>query len=199
MTLQRKAIRRAIASGLRGRTYAGARVHEGAPTKFRTDVDGPCALYVYSLSDVSTEAGRVDTGRTYSRDLEIAVDLWIEEQEDGQRREDLLDDLTGQVEILMGGILPNVPHLTTSTGADAEQVGANPSKSGWVRVEIGFDNRGHALLASARVVFLVVYETSDRPELVADIVPLEGANVTWDFPPPDWTAEALDEIETEGG
>lgn len=199
MTLQRKAIRKAIAAGLRGRTAAGNNVEEGAPDNFRPSVDGPAALYVHTLLDVATEAGRVDSGRVYSRDLEVAVDVWIEEDTTGQRREDLMDDLAGQVEILVGAMLPHLPGIKVDTGVDSEEVGGNPSKTGLVRVEIGFDNRGRALLAAARVVFLVVYETADHPERVADIVPLDGAGVRWDFPPPDGVLEARDEITTTEG
>lgn len=199
MTLQRKAIRRAIVRGLIGRTAAGLNVEDGAPANFRPSSDGPAALFVYTLSDVATEAGRLDSGRTYARELEVAIDVWIEEETTGQRREDLMDDLCGQVEILVEGILPNLPGLKVEPQGDAEEVGGNPSRSGLQRVEIGFDNRGQALLASARVVFLVVYESTVDPYTVAEIVPLDGATVRWDFPPPDGALEARDEISTGAG
>lgn len=197
MTLQRKAIRRGIVQALMGHTYAGNRVHEGAPTSFRPDVDGPCALYVYSLTDAKVEGGGADSGRLYSRDLEVAVDVWVDE--DQRRREDLLDDLTGQVEILVGAALPKLHHLKVGPAEDAEAVGGNPSRSGWERVEMGFDVKGRELLASARVVFTVNYETKDDPERVAEIVDLDGASVWWDYPPPDFDVEAQDEIDTSGG
>lgn len=196
MTLQRKAIRRGVLQALMGHTYAEDRVHEGAPSAFRPDVDGPCALYVYTLSDVKVSEGGADSGRYYSRDLEVAVDVWV--QEDERRREDLLDDLTGQVEILVGAVLPRLHKLRIGVADDAEEVGGNPTRSGWERVEMGFDVKGRELLASARVVFTVNYESADDPERVAEIVDLDGATVTWDFPPADFDAEAQDEIDTTG-
>jgi len=199
VTLQRKAIRKAIVQGLMGRTFAGTNVGDGAPENFRPSVEGPAALYVHALSDVATTSGRADSGRIYSRDLELAVAVWIEEETTGQRREDLMDDLCGQVEILVEAMLPNLPHVRVETAEDSEEVGGNPSKSGLERVEIGFDNQGRALLASARVVFLVTYETQVDPSTVAEIVPLDGATVRWDFPFPDGVIEARDEIATGGG
>lgn len=193
MTLQRKAIRKAVVCALKGRTFAGAEVYDSDPDDFRPSSGAVATLNVYTLSDVVQTSAGTDTPRLYARDLELAIEVWVEEQTEGQRREDLLDDLTGQVERVLAWTLPRLERVR----AAGETLDVNPSKSGLERVEVGFDKQGRALMAQARVVYLVHYGTMDAPfEELPEIRELEGLDVQWDFPPPDGEPEARDEIST---
>lgn len=199
-TLQRKAIRQAIAAELRGKTYAGDNVEDGGSEHYEPAREGGAPkLFVYTLSDVRSDQGSAASGRIYARELEVAVEVWVEEQATGKRREDMLDDLCGQVELIVDGALPKLPGVKVEPIDEAVEIGGDPSRTGFQRVELGFDNRGRQLLGAARVIYLVVYEVQVDPRTMAELVPFDGANVTWDFPPPDFTPEAVDEITLEGG
>lgn len=199
MSLERKAIRRAVVCALKGRTLAGQKVFDSSVDPYRPTVDGPVALFVYTLTDTAepTGAGSVDSGRIYARDLELAVEVFVEEDSDTptQRREDLLDDVTAQIERVLSEAIPRLHRVqVVDLDGNREPLDVNPSKSRLDRVEIGLDAQGRALTGAARVLFVVHYGSIDRPGSCGDLVELDGLSVTWDFPPPDGAADARDEI-----
>ena len=199
MSLERKAIRRAAVCALKGRTYAGERVYDSSRDPFRPTVDGPVCLFVYTLSDTPEPvgAGTTNSGRIYARDLELAVEVFVEEDVDTPtlRREDLLDDVTGQIERVLSELIPRLHRVQVADlDGNSEALDINPSKSRLERVEIALDAQGRALVGAARVLYLVHYGTVEKPGSCGDLVELDGLRVVWDFPPPDGAWEAQDEI-----
>lgn len=190
MTLERKAIRKAAVCALRGNTHAGDQVLDTEADPYRPSVDGPVVLGVYTLSDVIAAESMVDSPRSYGRNLELAVEVWVEESIEGQRREDLLDELGGQIERVFAWLVPRL-HVVRANGVPLE---VNPSKSRMDRVEIEVDRHGRDLPGIMRVVYLVHYSSEDLPEECGELAELEALDVGWEFPPPDLELEARDEI-----
>lgn len=195
MSLERKAIRQAAVLALKGRTRAGDKVKDTESDPFRPSVQAPATLGVYTMLDQVDLEASVDSPRFYLRDVELAVEAWVEEGLTGKRREDLLDDLTDQVERVLAGLVPRL-HRAKAEGRPLE---IHPSKSYLSRTELGYDRQGRALLGAARVVYVVRYGAPERQTDCGDILELDGLDVRWDFAPPDFVVEARDEIREPGG
>ena len=159
MSLERKAIRKAAVAFLRGRTYAGALVKETDSDPFRPSTGTPVSLGVYTLSDTVDDETSIDSPRFYVRDLELAVEVWVEEDTAGQKRAALLDDVADQVERCIAAMIPRLERIKVC-GVPLE---INPSRSRLERVELGFDRAGRALLGAARLVFSIRYGAPARP------------------------------------
>ena len=202
MTLERKAIRRAVIRSLRGRTAAGAEVHGMRADPVRTDSDGPFSMSVYTLAeDVAVDS---DAPRSYERTLELAVEIFVERvpelQDVAADLSDAVDDLVAQVEALVEPCLVAINNLRVEGLRCPLQL--NPSKTSMQRVEVEVDKDGRQLAGNARVVWRVVYFTEVDEEELADPRPLDGLRVTYDFPPPPAgaeTVEAVDVLETPAG
>jgi len=145
MTVERKAIRCYFADALKGATRAGQNVR---PQRFEPilpelELDGVdvfASLLVYTLTDTVTR--HTDTPRTYSRRLELAVELFLEQgpELDADAIEDLIDDVSDQVECV---VEPRIPGLAAvEVPGTGQKLSVNPSASGLERVEIGLDARG---------------------------------------------------------
>lgn len=190
MSLERKAIRRAAVAFLRGRTHAGNQVKETDSDPFRPSTAVPVSLGVYTLLDTIDDEASIDSPRYYVRDLELAVEVWVEESTTGQKRAALLDDVADQVERCIAAMVPRLERVEVC----GQPLEINRSRTRLDRVELGFDRAGRSLLGSARVVFSIRYGAPARPFDCGDVVDLDTLGVGWDFAPPDAVLDARDEI-----
>lgn len=191
MSLERKTIRRFFTELLKGRTIALNSVFEMRTEPIRPDVDILPAIVVYTLEEDAVV--HTDTPREYGVTLEVAFELFVEEQPEtsGKSRDDQLDDLSSQVRSLVGPCIPQLQGLEIES---REPLAVNPSKSGFLRTDVDIDSRGRQVIGSERLVYGIYYGLQDDERDVARAVDFELASVTWDFPPPDTVAEARDEI-----
>lgn len=191
MSLTRKAIRDAVHSALitGGPTAAGARVHRDRVLEFR-----PKATPSLSVSTRRGRATRHDGPEAALRlrhDLELEIELYIRD-EDGRILTDLVEDLAEQVRRVVDPLVhsdipfPTLPELQLlSTGCH------------FSAMEVEFDGEGRELFAGALMVYQLAYLEQVRGEDV-DLEWLDTLGVTYDFPPPDDSAEASDEINLDG-
>jgi hypothetical protein len=204
MSVERRAIRCHLADELKGRTRAGQNVRRSRfePIVPEKELEGSevfASLAVYTLSDQPTIS--TDTPRTYSRRLELAVEVFAEQgpELDAEVLDDLVDDVADQVECV---IEPRIPELARlEIPGTGELLSVNPSKSGLERVDVGFDARGVQLSGAARLVFVIVYGTDVDEREQARATDLESAHLTYRFPPVDLEAPpaAEDEIDLADG
>lgn len=185
MTVERKTLRCKVADALRWKTAAGpnVRANRVEPIVPERELDGVevfASLMVYTLSETVT--AHDDTPRVYERSLELAVELFVQQgpELDADAVEDLVDDVADQVECVVEPLLPQLLRLEVP---GAGFLSVNPSRSGLSRVEIGFDSRGVQLAGAARLVFSVAYSTQVDEREAARATDLEGARVTYRFPP----------------
>lgn len=201
MTVQRKTIRCFFAEALKGKTAALDAVASQRSEAIRPQTEeAPVSLMVYTLTETVTREN--DTPRIYRRELELAVEVFTEQapELDADDLEDLVDDVTDQVECVIEPLIPQL--LKVEVPGTGSMLDVNPSTSGLQRVEIAFDAQGRQLMGSARVVFLIVYYTDVDEREQARATDLAGARVAYKFPPPlgdGQTVVAEDEIETPGG
>lgn len=185
MTVERRSIRCKVRDALLWKTAAGPNVRANRvdPILPERELDGVevfAALAVYTLSE--TVNAHDDTPRVYERSLELAIELFVQQgpELDADAAEDLVDDVADQVECIVEPLLPQLLRLEVP---GAGRLSMNPSRSGLSRVEIGFDSRGVQLAGAARLVFSVAYSTQVDEREAARATDLEGANVTYRFPP----------------
>ena len=204
MTVERKTIRCFFADKLRWKTRAGDNVRPQRfdpiiPERELDGVDVFASLMVYGLSEQITR--HADTPRTYSRELELAVEVFVQAgpELDAEAVEDLVDELCDQVECV---VEPEIPQLAAvEVPGTSSQLSVNPSRSGLQRVEVGFDAKGVQLAGAARLVFVIAYSTDVDEREQARATDLETARVTYRFPPvnEELPPAAEDEIDLAGG
>lgn len=203
MTAERKSIRCFFKDRLLGKTAAGANVtaQRVDPIRPQTELgtdDVFASLMVYTLREAVTTYQ--DTPRTYTRTLDLAVEIFAEggPAVDDEAVEDLIDDVCDQVECVVD---PLIPQLLAVRVPGGELLDVNPSKSGLVRVEIGFDAEGRQLAGAARLLWAIEYGTAVDERAQARATDLETVRVTYRFPPPDGIGDVVaeDEIEDSGG
>lgn len=192
MTLSRKHIRREVAAILRGKTIAGDRVFTNR--KERLWHEELPALVVYSMEENGIEILN-DAPREYLRPLELAIELFTEEDATDVATsadlgfvDDQVDDFCQQVEDLL---LPAL-HLPDDLHDDLL---LDAARSALLRVELGFDAQGRQLAGSARLVFAIAYRTTVDETNAEEVSGMKDAAVQWDFPPPDGTFEATDDFQ----
>lgn len=194
MSLERKAVRRFMIEALRNRTIAEGRVYEQRSEPLRPDVLGGPALMVYTLEeDAEIHA---DTPREYLSTIDLAVEVFVEElptRGDGSAV-DQLDDLADQVFCIVEPCIPQLQGIEIADGRPPLSV--NPSRSGFDRSESGFDARGRQIMGAERQVYAIALGRPVDERLQASVGRLELTSVTYDFPPPDGTPEAGDDIAT---
>lgn len=198
MSLERKAIRRAIKRALLGETAAGQNVRGMTEDPIRPDIDGVASLQVYSLQEDGIEQ-QADSPREYLRPLELSVEIFLEksaEALDSDDLADLLDDVCDQVECVVDPCIPALNGITVEGRPGTLSV--NPTKSGLTRVEVGEDRRGRALNGAARLVYTIFYGSLVDERERARPRDFRGLNVRYDIRPPGAPAgvEAVDRIDT---
>lgn len=197
MSLERKAIRRWAANLLKGETYAGDNVtaSRSVPHQSRS---GP-AITVYTLNEDVTI--HTDTPRVYLHTLELAVEVWAEEdpeRNDVASVDDVLDDLMDQVRCCLEPLMvegsPDEPDALGQQSTARGKIDFNPSLIQLQRVEIEFEGEGRQVIGASRMVWLIPYGTCPDERGTADATDLVSVGVTYDFPPPDGTLEGGDDI-----
>lgn len=165
MSLTRRDIRRSFAEILTGTTAAGTRVG-----KNRTDQpwkEGLPAISIYTLEDPA----KIETEpRTYRRELEVDVELFVRRTAGGVVDDDL-DELAGQVFDL---IELNLRALVDTFDGD---YGA----SGFVGEQLDFSGDGSKPLGGSRMRWRMVY-FQVRPADEASLSQLQGIDVSWNLP-----------------
>jgi hypothetical protein len=176
MSLERKAIREAVAGLLLGKTNAGAKVYTDRtrPLEF---ADLPC-LVVWTKAEKSEIFNQAP--REYMRTLVVSVQIFAT-ADDGAV--DQLDLISEQVEQVIGqnDLLTfngeNTACDTRIIGGEGEYTSEGEQLLGWWRIDIEADYRK--------------YSPSEISENLGD---LEGVDIKYDCAPADGRLEAEDQI-----
>lgn len=202
MTVERREIRCAVKEALLGATRAGQNVtaQRFRPILPEKDLAGAevfASLQVYTLSE-DIETG-TDSPRDYDRALDLAVEVYVEQgpAATDEDAEDLIDELCDQVECVVDPLIPQL--LRRLVPGTDETLAVNTSKSGLVRVDIGFDAKGLQLGGAARLLWRLEYVTDVDERDQARATDLYGARVTYRFPPLPAEDAAVDAIDLAQG
>lgn len=190
MTLLRKAIRDSFVAALRAGspTAAADRVHKERILPIRPD-DQP-ALSVTMRDGTARRFDGAEASLRLRHDLEVAVELYVRDAE-GKIMVDLVEDLGEQVRRVLDPLLHGVSPLPSIPELELMPDGCHFS-----RIQIEFDDAGRYLEAGALLVYALAYVEPVRGAEVA-LDQLQSLGVGYDFPPPDGTLEASDDLSLD--
>jgi hypothetical protein len=180
MSAEIKALVRTLRVNLLDRTIAGRKVFAQHPEE-PWDEDLP-AVYVWALREDWT--ARDSAPKSFERRCELVVECFVSKDTEGEDLFAKLVDLTMQVECC----------LLSDPFLEACPVEIDMDKSGGVGWEFGFDAKGRKSFGMAALTWALTYVTRTTQTRADQLERLTAAGVTWDFAPPDGTAEAVDVV-----